>query len=94
MTNFCCVTLTAIHDPVLIASFYFRETIHLTAFSDERLLRKEEKSHTSFNAVNTELFKKGLPQQQHIIKIIFALVFRNYKKKKYVKGDQVALQKD
>ena len=60
----CRVTLTAIHDRVLIVSFYFRETVHPTAFSDERLLWKEEKSHTSINAVNTELFKKGSPQQQ------------------------------
>lgn len=36
----------------------FRETIHPTAFSDERLLWKEEKSHTSINAVNDELSKK------------------------------------
>ena len=78
------VMLTAIYDRVLIVSFYFRETIHATAFSDERLLWKEEKSHTSINAVNNELSNKLAPCNSNIyhkIKNAFASVLRNYKKK-------------
>lgn len=85
-----------IDDHVLIVSFFFRKTIHLTAFSDERLLWEEKKSHTSVNTVNTESFKKGRPQQQYftILKKKVLAFFRNYKKKKYVKGEKVILLKN
>lgn len=90
------VMLTAIYDRVLIVSFYFRETIHATALSDERLLWKEEKSYTSINAVNNELSKKDLPQQQHFTTKLKTplLPFSETTRKKYVKGEQVTLMND
>ena len=89
-------TLTAIHDRELIVSFYFRETIHSTAFSNERLLWKEEKSHTSINAVNNELSNKDLAQQQHFTTKLKSplLPFAETIRKKYVKGEQVTLLED
>ena len=88
------VTLTAIYDRVLIASFYFRETIHATTLSDERFLWKEEKSYTSINAVNNELSKKDLPHATATFttKLKMPLLpFSETIRKKYVKGEQVVL---